>query len=804
MGPADISAQSRRRRVGSPLQPVTAESLPRHVGGAPGEAGGEGPRSAALEHGPEPAQQETPFVRLAGVSRRYGRLIAIKEVSLSIAPGEFVFVTGPSEAGKTTLLKLIHGDLRPSAGTIRVDGFRLERRWRRFLPRLRRSVAAVFQDHRLLQDMSARGNLAFALQVSDLWLPRREVRARAQLRLDDVGLGKRPGAYPHQLSGGQQRRLAIARALVPGPVLLLADEPTAGLDRRNADLVIGLLERCCETGTTVVVATHDVGFVETRGRRVIELREGQVVADRPATAPISSNGAANRRLMERQRRRGGLRRRFSKVAQFALGYVPPPRPATRPERPRLGLRERAARVAQVALGYQPPTAVTHPNGAWKAPRVVVERLAPDGGGSSRSPEAPPQRSPVATNGGAWQPPRSVAALIAVRPNLTDGKASGAASGNGAARHLQVRARVVQLTRTALGYRPPPADANGESRPQGFRAGAARMAQFVLGYTPPPTRPGSEAGFGRPPAARRHRRPWVPVFNLARLCVGGAIASWTRNLRTVAPALGSITMLLAVAGGLAVGGFALRTLLVTQSQEAAVLHVYLSDDATSEQVDQAHRELAALPHVRSVRYIDKDQALQLARRRPGLGQLASDSDSNPFPASLEVQADQPSNVAAVAGVAAKEPGVDSRRPTSYDAGTYDRLRQFIVAATAIAGAFALLMLAITYAISSNSIRTAVLARRDELLTMQLVGASRWLIRTRLGVEGALTGGLAGLIAAAAVVGASAACFYAAHHLFVQLLPGVTSFTVAGVVVAVTAAGIALGSVSALFAFRRLRT
>src|SRR5262249_2238388 len=153
---------------------------------------------------------------------------------------------------------------------------------------------------------------------------------------------------------------------------------------------------------------------------------------------------------------------------------------------------------------------------------------------------------------------------------------------------------------------------------------------------------------------------------------------------------------------------------------------------------------------------------------------------------------------------REPGVDSRRPTSYDAGTYDRLRQFTVVATAIAGGFALLMLAITYAISSNSIRTAVLARRDELLTMQLVGASRWLIRIRLGFEGALTGGLAGLIAAGAVVGASAACFYAAHHLFVQLLPGVTSFTVAGVVVAVTAAGTAMGSVSALFAFRRLRT
>ena len=789
------------------MHSVNAESLPRQVGGVPGAAGGGGPRTAASVPSPEQAQEGAPLVRLTGVSRRYGRLVALREVSLSIAPGEFVFVTGPSEAGKTTLLKLIHGDLRPSKGTIKVDGFSLERRWRRFLPRLRRSVAAVFQDHRLLHDMSARANVAFALQVSDLWLPRREVRDRAQVRLDEVGLGKRPGAYPHQLSGGQQRRLAIARALVPGPVLLLADEPTAGLDRRNAERVIELLERCCQAGTTVVVATHDLGFVESRGRRVIELREGQVVADRPAATPISSNGAAARLVLERQGRRAGLRARAGKVAQFALGYTPPPPPAPRPERTRLGPRALAARIVQVALGYQPLAAVAHHDGAWKAPGAVVERLAPNGGGSgaSRMPPAPALPPPPVADGGAWQPPRSVAALASVKPVLTNGKANGAASRNGWALQLQVRARVARLTRTALGYQPPPAAVNGEPRPRvGFRDRAARIAQFVLGYTPPvPTRR-QERPADAATERRRHRRPWVPVLNLGRLCVGGAVASWARNLRTVAPALGSIAMLLAVAGGLAVGGFALRTLLVTQSQEAAVLHVYLSDDAASDQVDQAHRELAALPHVRSVHYIDKDQALQLARKRPGLGDLASASDSNPFPASLELRVDQPSDVAAVAAVAAKEPGVDSRRPTSYDAGTYDRLRQFTVVATVIAGGFGLLMLAITYAISSNSIRTAVLARRDELLTMQLVGASRWLIRIRLGVEGALTGGLAGVIAAAAVVGASAACFYAAHHLFVQLLPGVTSFTVAEVVAVVTAAGIALGSVSALFAFRRLRT
>ena len=727
------------------------------------------------------AQQPRAFVELRGVTRRYGRLVALKGIDLSIQPGEFVVVTGPSEAGKTTLLKLIRGDLRPNSGFIRVDGYRLERRWRRFLPRLRRRVAAVSQEHRLLHDMSVRGNVAFALQVSDLWLPRREVRTRAQARLDEVGLGKRSGAYPHQLSGGQQRRVAIARALVTGPVMLLADEPTSNLDRSSAERVIELLEQACQAGTTVVVATHDVELVASRGHRVIELRAGRIVADRPATAVLWSNGAAARLIAERHRR-PRLRAAVGGIAQFALGYTPPPPPPPKPERTPVRFRERAARIAQVALGYGPEQ-LSHRNGAWKPPTEVVERLASSGRGNGSSTPLPAMApvAPLPKESGAWRPPASVAALAAARTagaGSTSGKANGKTNGASSSNGSGLVLRQLHVL--------------------------AQMAQFALGYAPPPARPTPHLPSGTVEAPKRHRRPWVPVLNLGRLCVGGAVASWARNLGTVAPALGSIAMLLALAGGLAVGGFALRTLLVTQSQEAAVLHVYLSDDAASDEVDQARQSLAALPHVRSVHYIDKDHALQLARKRPGLGDLASEADSNPFPASLEVQVDQPSDVAAVAKVAAKGPGVDARRPTSYDAGTFDRLRQFTVVAAAVAGAFGLVMLGITYAISSNSIRTAVLARRDELLTMQLVGASRWLIRARLGVEGALTGGVAGLIAAGAVVGVCAICYYAARHLFVQLLPGLTTTTVAQVVGVVAAVGIVLGSVSALFALRRLRT
>src|SRR5215472_13187313 len=179
--------------MGRPMPPATTETRP-------------DTRSQVTSR-----QQPTGLVEIDHVTRRYGRLVALRDVSLKIEPGEFVFVIGPSEAGKTTLLKLIHGDLRPNRGTLRVDCYRLHRRRRRFLTRLRRDVAAVFQDQRLLPDMTARGNVGFALQVADLGMPSAEVRARAQARLAEVGLGGRAGAYPHQLSGGQQRRLAIAR-----------------------------------------------------------------------------------------------------------------------------------------------------------------------------------------------------------------------------------------------------------------------------------------------------------------------------------------------------------------------------------------------------------------------------------------------------------------------------------------------------------------------------------------------------------------------------------------------------------------
>src|SRR5215472_5285470 len=320
-------------------------------------------------------QVQRALVDLSGVSRRYGRLVALRDLDLAIQPGEFVFVIGPSEAGKTTLLKLLHGDLRPNRGTIRVDRHRLNRRWRRFLTQHRRDVAAVFQDQRLMRDMTARGNVAFALQVADLGMPHSEVRVRAQSRLDEVGLGLRPAAYPHQLSGGQQRRLAIARALGHDPVLLLADEPTANLDRRNAERVLDLLESRCRAGTTVVVATHDLDLALARPHRVVELREGRIVADRPARAPLPGNGTAAVLLAARHHAGPTLSARTGRLMQLVLGYTPPPPPAPRPK---VSVMARGGRVVQFVLGYAAPprtrpSARVPAKGAWVPPREVLDR-----------------------------------------------------------------------------------------------------------------------------------------------------------------------------------------------------------------------------------------------------------------------------------------------------------------------------------------------------------------------------------------------------------------------------------------------
>lgn len=224
--------------------------------------------------------KDPPAIRLDGVSFSYGRMPALENVSFCIERGELAYVVGPSAAGKTTLMKLLHGQLRIQRGGLIVDGQDLVRAKGRVRRRLRRRVAVVFQDYRLLRRLTVVENVAYALRVADLWLPRREAFARATAALEAVGIAERARAFPHQLSGGQQQRLAIARALAARPAILLADEPTASLDRLEASKILSLFERAAGDGATVLIATHDADLVATSRRRVIGLSEGRVAWDR--------------------------------------------------------------------------------------------------------------------------------------------------------------------------------------------------------------------------------------------------------------------------------------------------------------------------------------------------------------------------------------------------------------------------------------------------------------------------------------------------------------------------------------------
>ena len=336
------------------------------------------------------------------------------------------------------------------------------------------------------------------------------------------------------------------------------------------------------------------------------------------------------------------------------------------------------------------------------------------------------------------------------------------------------------------------------------AGPARAGSPETEAAASETQTETQAEIVRLPFARqqRRRRPWTLVANLFRITVVGAVRSWRRNVRLVGPALGTMALLLLFGGALGISGVVGQVVLTYESRQASVLHVYVSDSASQDDVDTLRRTLAANHYVRAVTYLDKAAALARAKQRPGLADLAAASDSNPFPASLEVQVDAPEDVGKVAALAGASPAVDSGRATSYNRDTYTRLRRFVLIGTGIAGGFGLLVALITYAVSANSLRAVVLSRREELVTMQMLGASSWLLRARLLTEGALTGGLAGTVAALALGVAVAAAATADRHLFVQLLPGVTGqvAVMAGAVIAL--AGAMIGGAGSLFALRRL--
>ena len=227
------------------------------------------------------------MIRFTKVSKQYpsGTDAALHEVSFHVGRADFVFLTGHSGAGKTTILKLMYADERPTSGDVRVSGFAIGKLTRDEVPRLRRRLGVVFQDFRLLEDRTAAENVAFALEVTGARpdvVPGRVARV-----LDQVGLGVKADAFPRELSGGEQQRVAIARALVNDPPVLLADEPTGNLDERATRGVFQLLCDINAAGTVVVMATHDLDLVRQSGKRTLEIRGGRLVFDSAADAVTS-------------------------------------------------------------------------------------------------------------------------------------------------------------------------------------------------------------------------------------------------------------------------------------------------------------------------------------------------------------------------------------------------------------------------------------------------------------------------------------------------------------------------------------
>jgi ABC-type ATPase involved in cell division/cell division protein FtsX len=591
-----------------------------------------------------------PAVKLAGVVKSFGKREVLKGVDFSVAPGELVEVTGPSGSGKTTLLRLVHGQLRPNAGELLVRGQRLGRWWSRGLGRLRRDVAFVYQEQRLLPRLNAFENIVLALQLRDPAVPNRTIKERAQAALESVKLGERRKAYPHQLSAGERQRIAIARALATRPTVLLADEPLAGLDDANAAIVTQLLEDAARAGTTVIVASHRHTLPATRILRL-------------PSARVMTNGA----------RRGAL------------------------------LNGNA-----------------HANGH--------------------------------SNG------------------HSNGHAHSNGSGNG--------------------------NGNGSGHSSGI-TGWRALLKLVI-----PERDRAHRG-PKVPRLPVWRRSFAYSANAYRLVVLSGLRSWSRDVRATAPALGTIALLLVLCGTLAMVGIAVRGAVADQASQASMVRVYLASGASSDDVAALKAKLVADPRVASVTSVSPEQALAEASKRPGLDNLASLSDTNPFPASLDVRVKMVTQVADVAASVKGNPAVDRSYPTSYDPDTYSRLRHFAYIAGGIAGGILLLFVIVGYAVVANSMRGIAAARRQEVAITRLLGARGWMMRGPFVVEGLMTGAIAGALAAAVVGAAYLLAVRFEDAIYVQVLPGVNATSVQYVLAAVITAGLLLGAATALFGFRRAR-
>lgn len=218
------------------------------------------------------------MLEMIDVSKIYpGGSVALQDINVHIEQGEFVFIVGPSGAGKSTFFKMLFREVLPSSGKVIVNGHDLVKMTDKEIPYFRRQLGIVFQDYRLLPDRTVYDNVAFAMQVIET--PYRKIKRRVNDVLDLVGLRKRAHAYPTELSGGEQQRIAIARAIVNDPILLIADEPTGNLDPETSWEIMDIFREVNKSGTTIVMATHDREIVDEMEKRVIAIEHGHIVRD---------------------------------------------------------------------------------------------------------------------------------------------------------------------------------------------------------------------------------------------------------------------------------------------------------------------------------------------------------------------------------------------------------------------------------------------------------------------------------------------------------------------------------------------
>ena len=248
------------------------------------------------------------MIEIKNVSKSYKNGVeALRNVSLTIPDGEFCFIVGRSGSGKSTLVRLLTKELEPTEGEITVNGLALQHMKRRLVPKYRRRLGVVFQDFRLLEDRSVYENIGFAELIAGKSTP--EIRADVAEMLERVGLSEKHDAYPRELSGGEQQRTAIARALINRPEILIADEPTGNLDHENAVSIMQLLARIHEQGTTVIVITHDLELVRMMNKRTVDMADGEIVSDsgtEEASESVASE-EAEKAVPEMQRRRSRKR-----------------------------------------------------------------------------------------------------------------------------------------------------------------------------------------------------------------------------------------------------------------------------------------------------------------------------------------------------------------------------------------------------------------------------------------------------------------------------------------------------------------